>query len=185
MNWVHNGSRGNAGRMGETKKALVERLFEEHSSALRALFYRRVRHQPDAAELAQEVYLRMLRVADTDAIRNPEAYLYTVASNLAREHRVLERRQATVAELDEVNGQELLAELPGVTGKIDTETRVKRLREVLAQLPPKCQAAVALQYWHGMSYAEIAARLGISTHMVKKYLSQGLAHCRRRMARLG
>ena len=66
------------GFMGETKKALVERLFAQHSSALRAYFYPRVRHQPDAAELAQEVYLRMLRVNDTDAIRNPEAYLYTV-----------------------------------------------------------------------------------------------------------
>jgi len=173
--------------MGETKKALVERLFVEHGSALRAFFYRRVRRRPDAAELAQEVYLRMLRVPDTDAIRNPEAYLYTVASNLAREHRVLEQRAANAGELDEldeVSGQQLLAELSDVTSEIDTAERVKRLREVLRQLPPKCQAAVALQYWHGMSYAEIAARLSISTHMVKKYLSQGLAHCRRRMARL-
>ena len=62
---------------------------------------------------------------------------------------------------------------------------IKRLREVLQQLPPKCHAAVVLQYWHGMSYEEIAQRLGVSTHMVKKYLSQALIHCRRRMARLG
>jgi RNA polymerase sigma-70 factor (ECF subfamily) len=171
--------------MSETKNALVERLFAEHAGALRAFFYRRVRRRPDAAELAQEVYLRMLRVTDTEAIRNPEAYLYTVASNLAREHRVLERREASTGELDEAGSRELLAELPGVSDGIDVEQRAKRLREVLRQLPPKCQAAVALQYWHGMSYAEIATRLGISTHMVKKYLSQALAHCRRRMARLG
>jgi len=36
-----------------------------------------------------------------------------------------------------------------------------------------------------MSYQEVALQLGVSTHMVKKYLSQALAHCRRRMARLG
>jgi len=36
-----------------------------------------------------------------------------------------------------------------------------------------------------LTYEEIALRLGISSHMVKKYLSQGLTHCRRRMARLG
>ena len=59
--------------MAETKKTLLERLFAEHAGALR-------RH-PDAAELTQEVYVRMLRVADMGAIRNPEAYLYTVASN--------------------------------------------------------------------------------------------------------
>jgi RNA polymerase sigma-70 factor (ECF subfamily) len=42
-----------------------------------------------------------------------------------------------------------------------------------------------MQYWQGLSYEEIALRLGVSTHMVKKYLSQAMAHCRRRMKRLG
>jgi RNA polymerase sigma-70 factor (ECF subfamily) len=170
--------------MAETKKALVERLFVEHGGALRAFFRRRVQAS-DAAELAQEVYLRMLRIGDTDSIRNPEAYLYTVASNLVREHRVLERRYVGGGDGDDLAADSLLADLPALGGEIDTEQRIKRLREVLGQLSPKCQAAVALQYWHGMSYAEIAAQLGISTHMVKKYLSQALAHCRRRMARLG
>jgi DNA-directed RNA polymerase specialized sigma24 family protein len=36
-----------------------------------------------------------------------------------------------------------------------------------------------------MRYEDIAEQLGVSTNMVKKYLSQGLMHCRRRMARLG
>jgi DNA-directed RNA polymerase specialized sigma24 family protein len=44
---------------------------------------------------------------------------------------------------------------------------------------------VVLQYWHGLSYEEIGLRLGVSTNMVKKYLSQALVHCRRRMSRLG
>jgi RNA polymerase sigma-70 factor (ECF subfamily) len=171
--------------MAETKKALMERLFAEHSSALRAFFYRRLHHRPDAAELAQEVYVRMLRISDIDAIRNPEAYLYTVASNLAKEHRVLAQRYFTAINTEDAAGSELIAELPGVMGEVDTVLRVKRLREVLHQLSPKCRAAVMLQYWHGMSYEEIATQLGVSTNMVKKYLSQGLAHCRRRMARLG
>jgi len=171
--------------MGETKKALVERLFAEHGGALRTFFYRRVHHRPDAAELAQEVYLRMLRIRDIDAIRNPEAYLYTVASNLAQEHRALAQRHVTAIDIDDATGPELIAELPGVMGQVDTVQRVNRLREVLQQLSPKCRAAVVLQYWHGMSYEEIAVQLGVSTHMVKKYLSQALAHCRRRMARLG
>jgi RNA polymerase sigma factor (sigma-70 family) len=169
--------------MSETKKDLVERLFAEHGAALRAFFYQRVRRRPDAAELAQEVYVRMLRISDIDAIRNPEAYLYTVASNLAKEHRVLEQRGANTIDVEDA--AELLAAPTLVGGEIDTERRIKRLREVLRQLPPKCQVAVALHYWHGMSYQEVAPQLGVSTHMVKKYLSQALTHCRRRMARLG
>jgi RNA polymerase sigma factor (sigma-70 family) len=127
----------------------------------------------------------MLRVPDMGAIRNPEAYLYTVASNLGKEHARQEHKDAAVLDIDDPLVQQQLSELPAFAGQLDTEQRIRRLREVLQQLPPKCRAAVVLQYWHGLSYEEIAQRLGVSTHMVKKHLSQALLHCRRRMARLG
>jgi RNA polymerase sigma factor (sigma-70 family) len=170
--------------MAEIKKSLVERLFGEHGGALRAFLYRRVRSHPDAAELAQEVFVRMMRVPDMTAIRNPEAYLFAVAGNLAKEHAQRAPRGAGVLNIDDPLVQEQLAELPAFGGQLDRERRVRRLREVLDQLSPKCRAAVVLQYWHGLSYEEIGQRLGISANMVNKYLSQALVHCRRRMARL-
>ena len=171
--------------MADSKnKAQVEQLFTEHRGFLQAFLYRRVRRHPVAAELAQEVYLRMLRVPDMEAVRNPEAYLYTVASNLAKEHARHEAKDGAALDVDDPHVQEQLAELPVFAGQLDTQERIKRLREVLQQLPAKCQAVVVLQYWHEMSYEQIAQRLGVSTHMVKKYLSQGLSHCRRRMASL-
>ena len=167
------------------KKALIERLFAQHGTALQAFLRRRIRVIPDAPDLAQEVYLRMLRVSDSNTIRNPELYLYAVANNLVKENAVLERQRAAWDDIDDSAVQEQLAELPQFDGEIDTALRSQRLREVLAQLSPKCRAAVLLQYGHDLSYAEIAERLGISTHMVKKYLSQALLHCRRRMRHLG
>jgi RNA polymerase sigma factor (sigma-70 family) len=171
--------------MAAIKKTILERLFAEHAGALEAFFYRRVRKHPDAAELAQEVYARMMRVADMTTIQNPEAYLYTVASNLAKEHARHEPRDIGVLDIDDPVVQEQLAELPAFIGELDTERRVQRLREVLHQLPAKCHAAVVMQYWYGLSYEQIGERLGVSTHMVKKYLSQAVTHCRRRMARWG
>jgi RNA polymerase sigma-70 factor (ECF subfamily) len=171
--------------MAEPKKGLVERLFAEHGRALQAFFYRRIRTKSDAPDLAQEVYVRMLRVKDIHAVRDPERYLYTVASNLVKEYSVLDRWQSRSVELDDTNIQERLGELPTLDGQIDVTQRVARLRAVLGQLSPKCRAAVILQYRHGLTYQEIAARLNVSPHMVKKYLAQGLALCRRRMARLG
>jgi RNA polymerase sigma factor (sigma-70 family) len=171
--------------MAESKHTLVARLYAEHGSALRAFLTRRVRKPPDAAELTQEVYLRMLRLEDSSIIENPEAYLYTVASNLAKEHSRLEGRAGTALDIEDALIQQQLADLPSFGNELDTQQRIKRLQEVLRQLPAKCQAAVVLQYWDGLSYEEIAQRLGISAHMVKKYLSQALLHCRKRMARLG
>jgi len=111
-----------------SKKALVEKLFAEHGGALRAFFYRRVRRQPEAADLAQEVYLRLLRVPDMDSIRNPEAYLYTVASNLAKEHALKERHLNAALDIDEPAVQEQLADLPGFGTFLDNEARVSGRR---------------------------------------------------------
>jgi RNA polymerase sigma-70 factor (ECF subfamily) len=170
--------------MAESKKALVERLFAGQRNALQAFFFRRLRIKADAADLAQEVYLRFLRVNDPDTIRNPEAYLFAVAGNLLKENAMVDRRQAASVDVEEADGLQLLTALSDLDAPLDVGRRVERLRVVLKQLPPKCLAAVVLRYRHELSYQEIADRLEVSTHMVKKYLAQALVHCRRRMERL-
>jgi RNA polymerase sigma factor (sigma-70 family) len=167
--------------MAESKRGFVERLFAEHHRALQAFFYRRIKSKSYTPDLVQEVYVRMLRVSDTDAIHNPEAYLFTVAGNLVKEHAILERRQASGVDVDDTGIQELLGELPGFDRQLDSDRRVSRLRTVLGQLSPKCRATVVLRYRHELSYEEIGSRLGVSSNMVKKYLAQALAHCRCRM----
>jgi RNA polymerase sigma factor (sigma-70 family) len=170
--------------MQDPKRTLIERLFTHHRASLLAFFYRRIKTKSEAADLVQEVYLRMLRVKDTDAIKNPEGYLFTVAGNLVIEQSVLQRRQSTAALFDGAPDAQDIDPQASFEELFDTGAQVARLREVLAQLPPKCQAAVHMKYQHGLKYDEIAQHLNISPHMVQKYLGMALAHCRRRMARL-
>jgi RNA polymerase sigma-70 factor (ECF subfamily) len=169
----------------EVKPSLVERLFAEHRGRLQTFFLRRIRAKADAADLAQEVYLRMLRISDQDAIRNPVHYLYTVANNLVKENAVLDRRRASGIDIDEAPAHEQLETLPEFDGELDARQRVARLGVVLKQLSPKCRAAVELRFTRGLSFREVAMHLGVSPQMAKKYVAQGLSHCRRRMARLG
>jgi RNA polymerase sigma factor (sigma-70 family) len=169
----------------EPKPSLIERLFGEHRTALQMFFRQRIRTKADAADLAQEVYLRMLRIKDPEAIRKPVHYLYTVASNLVKEHAVLERRQASGIDIDEAPAFEQLETLPEFDGELDSAQRIARLGVVLQQLRPKCRAAMELRFTHGLSFREIAAHLEVSPQMAKKYVAQGLSHCRRRLAALG
>ena len=166
------------------KPSLVERLFAEHRGALKAFFRRRTR-TTDAADLSQEVYLRMLRIQDPEAIRDPVLYLFTVANNLVKEQGVLDRRRAADLDIDAVGMQEQLGVLPNFEGELDAAQRSARLQAVLKQLGPKCQAAVILRFTHELSYREVARRLGVSPQMARKYVVQALSHCRRRMARMG
>jgi len=169
----------------EPKASLIERLFAEHRGALQTFFLRRIRAKADAADLAQEVYVRMLRIKDQQAILNPVHYLYTVANNLVKEHAVLERRQASGIDIDNAPAHERLETVPQFDGELDARQRVARLGEVLKQLRPKCRAAVELRFTQGLSFREIGLHLEVSPQMAKKYVAQGLSHCRRRMARLG
>jgi RNA polymerase sigma-70 factor (ECF subfamily) len=171
--------------VGDPKSSLVERLFAEHRGALQSFIRRRIRRAADAADLAQEVYLRLLRLRDEDSIRNPVPYLYTVASNIVKEHALLERQRASRLAHEARVTHEELESLPSFDGQLDDARRSARLREVLLQLRPKCQAAVMLRFAHGLTNREVAARLEISPQMVKKYIAQALAHCRRRMTRMG
>jgi RNA polymerase sigma factor (sigma-70 family) len=170
--------------MAGANNVLVERLFLAHKDALRRYFARRVRRRSDAEELAQEVYLRLLRVADADAVRNPEGYLYAIAANLIKEHAMQQYISRNCVALEDAGFPEVLSEGPSHSDIVDTARRAKRLRQVLQQLPVKCQAAVVMRHWHGLSYEEIAQTLDISVNMVKKYLVHALAHCRRRMGSL-
>jgi len=169
----------------EPKSSWIERLFGEHRTALQMYFRQRIRTKADAADLAQEVYVRMLRIKDQEAIRNPVHYLYTVAGNLVKEHAVLERRQASDIDIDAAPSLQQLETLPQFDGDLDMAQRIARLGVVLQQLRPKCRAAMELRFTHGLSFREIAVHLGVSPQMAKKYVAQGLSHCRRRLAALG
>ena len=132
--------------VADPKPSLVERLFTEHRAGLQTFFRRRIRSKADAPDLAQEVYVRMLRISDQEAIRNPVHYLYTVANNLVKEHAVLERRQASGIDIDEAPAQEQLQTLPAFDGELDTRQRVARLgrraEAAASEMPHRCGPAL-------------------------------------------
>ncbi len=166
------------------RRALVERLSADYSQTLRQFLQRRVSGLQVVEDLLQEVFLRMLRLPPEREIQNPEGYMFTIADNLTKEHLRMSSRCA-VLDVDDPLIQSRLAQQRDFGHELDETQRVRRLREVLGQLSPKCQAVVALRYWKGQSYEEIGGQLGISANMVKKYLRQALLHCRRRMQTLG
>jgi len=171
--------------VADARKALFERLFAAHRGALQAFFSRRLRRQADTTDLAQEVYVRMLRIKNPEDIRDMDAYLFTVASNLAREYAARDRSRGTSVDIEDATIRDELCEHPAYDAEIDLARQVSRLRVVLRQLPPRWHAAIVLQYVHGLSHRDIAVRLGVSPRMVKKYVGQALGRCRCRMVRSG
>lgn len=64
----------------------------------------------------QEVYLRLLRVDDQDAIRNPQAYLFTVASHVLHQHALRQSSSLDSEALDRsAPPEEAVQKKPGLT----------------------------------------------------------------------
>ncbi|MET0331341.1 MAG: sigma-70 family RNA polymerase sigma factor [Dyella sp.] len=167
----------------ESQQGLLT-LFAEQRASLNGYFLRRVTHAWDAQDLLQELYLRLLRSVRqrSEDIRNPEAYLYTVAANLLKEHAVMQQRAPLGSDgLDEVI--ERLATPCDAGADVDRQLRRQRLSQLLGQLSPKCRAVLVMHYRDELGYRQIGEQLGISFHMVKKYIVKALTVCRQGMAR--
>ena len=158
------------------------RLFDERRVPLNKYFLRNTAHAWDAQDLVQEVYLRLL-TADrhgTEAIRNPEAYLFTIAANLLKEHAVDRQRTSTGGDELEEAVARMAVPCEAEVG-VDRSAMQRRLAGIMGRLSPKCRAAMTLHYRDELGYREIAERLNISTNMVKKYIIKGLTACRQGM----
>lgn len=153
--------------------AALTALVRRHRGWLVAVL--RLRFGRDAAEdLAQEAFLRAARQPDPAAIRRPKAWLLTVALNAARDQH---RRRAVRPPLTEADGGLELADAP--TGPHQDEALV--LKQVVLALPPRLREVFLLSRFGGLTYEEIARRLGISIKTVEWRMTKALAICAARL----
>src|SRR4029077_8378618 len=68
---------------GESRAAVVERLFREHNEALLRFLRTRVGSHNEALEIAQEAYVRLLSLDQPGAISYLRAFLFKTAANIA------------------------------------------------------------------------------------------------------
>ncbi len=65
----------------------LARLFAAYHARLEAFISRRTGDPQIAADLTQEAFLRLARLPDAEKVENASGYLFTVAGNLAQDHR--------------------------------------------------------------------------------------------------
>ena len=164
------------------KRAFVAELATQHGRRLRQYLSARLRNRADVPDLAQEVYLRLLRVERPGEIRSPEAYLFTVATNLVYEHTVRQSAAPPVVELDEAT-----ADLPtndaDPSGDAAVQQRIEALERAVRRLSPRMRTTLLLHRRDGYSLDEIGQQLGISRNVAKKYLAKALNYCRQNLRR--
>lgn len=160
---------------GESRAQLVARLFREHNDSLVGFLAARLRSRQEAHEVAQEAYVRMLKLDESNAVSFLRAFLFKTAANIAVDRmRSRDRRQ----QLREAALFDAFREPPTPERTLVGEQEVAVIERVLAALPPKCRRAFLLNRIHGLEPAEIARQMEVAERTVRHYILQSLVKCR-------
>ena len=160
-------------------KSFVVSMATQYGRRLRRFLSVRLHNVHDVPDLAQEVFLRLLRVSHQEAIRNPEAYLFTVAGHVLHQHSLRQSAGPSFVDITDAVSELAAPASEDPTTRTDNAQRVERLERLLARLPPRVGAALVLHRIGGFTVQEVADQLGVARETAKKYLARAAEHCRK------
>lgn len=165
----------------QSKHEFLAAVEQAHGRRLRRFFSARMRNAADVPDLVQEVFLRLLRIDRHETIRNPQAYLYTVASHVLHQHALRDSVTSEMVRFADVLRDLRLSDEADPALEVETEQYFEALGRALEQHSPRGYATLVLHRCHGVPLKDISVRLGVSYTMTKRYLAQALAYCQQQL----
>lgn len=155
----------------------IDHLYSDHQRWLQGWLRQRLGNECDAADLVQDVFIRLLTKPRTPSFESrpqARAYLSTIANGLCIN--LWHRRELEQAWLETLAAQpENTAPSPEHQA-IVLET-LREISQAIMALPGKGGQVFILAVIQGMTEVEVAQAVGLSTRMVRKYVAQGMLAC--------
>lgn len=173
--------------MAINKDQFLAELVALHGTRLEKFLSRKLDNPEDAAEIAQDAFLRLHRMKQPEELDNARAFLFQVASNLAIDQ--LRRKTLHFRFMNSEKNLAINGEPPDINAIGASPEQIISAREKLDaiygavdELPFKTKQAFLLHRRNGLSYNDIARQMDVSVSSVEKYILQALKHCRARLA---
>jgi len=152
----------------------VEGLYLVHRRWLTEWLRSRLGCPDTAADLAQDTFIRLLTAREIAPIREPRAFLTTVAKRVLFNHY---RRQDLERAYLEALSQMPKPLAPSEEHRAIILQTLLELDALLDGLPVLVKRAFLLAQVDGLGYQDIADELGISLATVKRYLHKAAMRC--------
>lgn len=158
-------------------------LYSDHHKWLLGWLRRRLGNAADAADLAQDAFLRLIvkpAPRGFQSVGEARAYLRSMANGMCIN--LWHRREIEQAWLDTLAAQpEAFA--PSAEHQAIVLEALHEIGRMLLDLPAKASQAFVLAVACQMTDKEVAAELGVSDRMVRKYVAQAMLCCMQLQAR--
>ena len=164
--------------MEEVKNSEQAALYQRYARRLYGFFLRQLNHDTQAAaDATHEVFLRVLEADAHEISSSALPYLFTIAYNLLRNRY---RRQAYESDyLATLDRQPL--ETSDVELRLDRQTLLTALRQVLDELPPPLRLLFSLRYEEELTVPQVAQILAIPEGTVKSRLHKTITIIRKKL----
>lgn len=161
-------------RAAPTADFTLESLYGAHHGWLKSWLTRRLQSTFDADDIAQDTFLRVMGNETLSTIRDPRSFLCSIAKRVMVDP--FRRNALEKAYL------EMLALMPEklVPSPEERESQLETLQLIDAMLDGlsgKTREAFLLSQLEGLTYSDIAQKLGVSASSVKKYVARAVEHC--------
>ena len=153
---------------GIRSSKLGEWFRDWHLPLRRFLARRRAGCAADIDDIAQEVFLRLLRYDRSELIDYPQAYLFKIASNVSAEWAMRSSQRMP-------HNSQWLAELVDALSpeaEVEREALDEQLRAAVNALAARPRDILRLHFGDGLTYEEIARRLGVTRKIVKRDIAR-------------
>jgi RNA polymerase sigma factor (sigma-70 family) len=152
--------------------------YEHCGPALDRYLMRRLRNRQDVRDLAQEVWMRLLRVENPERVLEPMAYVHRAAANVLAEFQMRRKREPVQfdSEYSDKAAENPLETLPNEL--IDRLSTQSQMQKMLSKLPGAYRQILLMRLCDGMSYADIGDKLGLTAGTSEKYFFRALSTMR-------
>jgi RNA polymerase sigma factor (sigma-70 family) len=153
-------------------------VYDDCARALDRYLLRRLRNRQDVRDLAQEVWMRLLRVEDPGRVLEPMAYVHRAAANVLAEFEM--RRKREPVHFDSESSDQAAGNPSDVMPNelIDQISTQRQMQKMLAKLPNAHRRILLMRLCDGLSYRDIGEKLGFTPSTSEKYFFQALSTMR-------
>jgi RNA polymerase sigma-70 factor (ECF subfamily) len=158
------------------RREAFDQIVQRHQRAIYGLCLRFAHRHEDAADLAQDVFVRAFKgLPRFKGDASLGTWLYRIAVNVCLNR--AGSRTLPTAPLD--GAVDVDADAPDALNSLLQRERSEAVRRAIEQLPPKQRAALTLRVYQECSHQEIANVLGTSVGAAKANFFHALGNLRR------
>jgi RNA polymerase sigma factor (sigma-70 family) len=127
----------------------------------------------DIDDVMQEAYCRLSALDSVAHIASGRAYLFQTTRNIVLEQ-VRHSKVVRIDNMTDLGHLSIVDESPSVERLVGGARDLKRVEQLIEQLPLKCRRVFIARRVHGEPQRDIALKFGISESAVEKQAMRGL-----------